>query len=699
MTFIISCIDFIRGLDKAKRAIAEGKVKSAVIRKLLIKCFGKYAVMISIVLIFFALLIHSITGAIQDSWNYLTKITNSTDINAVYNKLLNMTEEEKLEFQNNIAFVKPEKIIKYIDKEGQSVPPSVMQTKTIDDDGSISTESVEVDVNKLTAQYILPWQLIGSMDIITFNGLDVDSMQVINSSDLAKSDFHWTYDATRDETNYWKTWEVKTKEDPKKGTTILSDGEDTAEEHHYQVRTPLGLLDSVDTAFGKYTYSIKRDVVLVDEPYSARQLINKECTRTERVVDYVSTHTNEDGSKSTTTHYKTIYYYTYTYKKTRNTLIEDQMSGPDFTFEPTKFIRFLNGAGYKIEDLGLLQLTLQAMPNTNNMLDMIQRIIDGDYGDLNMNIGMGVGGTNSLGGLSGFGRIPLFHQWDERWGGYEYGAGTGGTIASSGCGPTSMAMIITGLRGDMSSFDTNGDSIADPLEVANYSVAHGHRIAGSGTSWTLFPDAAAKAGLNCRAYSPSQYSQVYEELKNGNPVISSMGPGHFTREGHFIVLAGLLESGMVKVNDPNRQECSDTPWDISLIASEARQFWAFDNPNFKGEVFEATAYTAAADECAGGLGITANGTNVLDKDLEDKLIAVDTGVIPMNSLVYIEVPSDKQFQTMPDGRLVDMNGYYKAVDTGSAIKGNIVDIYFGPGGQDYKSLCSNFGRQPINLYR
>ncbi len=289
--------------------------------------------------------------------------------------------------------------------------------------------------------------------------------------------------------------------------------------------------------------------------------------------------------------------------------------------------------------------------------------------------------------------IPLFHQWDERWGSIPYG--DHGTISSSGCGPTSAAMVITGLQGKMDGIDKNGDGIADPSETARYAVSHGHRVS-EGTSWAFFEDIGHAAGLNVRQYSTSQYQKVLEELKQGHPVIASMGPGHFTSAGHFIVLVGVLDDGKIKVNDPNKQSCSDTPWDFeSVIVAEAVQFWAFDNPNRKTIEFEATAYTGAPEE---GGGQAANGTMLLGKDLRDKLIAVDTSIIPMGSRVLIKVPENKRYQTMPDGTVVDMNGYYTAVDTGNAIKGHIIDLYFGTG-DEYKLLCENsWGRQKIQVY-
>lgn len=289
--------------------------------------------------------------------------------------------------------------------------------------------------------------------------------------------------------------------------------------------------------------------------------------------------------------------------------------------------------------------------------------------------------------------IPLFHQWDERWGNNSYGSGE--TIATSGCGPTSVAMIITGLQGKMDGLDTNGDDIVDPGEAASYSLAHGYRVQGQGTAWGFFADIGHKAGLNVREYSKSQYQQVYDELKKGNPIIASMGPGHFTQGGHFIVLVGLTEDGKIKVNDPNKQECSDTPWDFeSIIVPEAVEFWAFDNPNRASIGFLGTAYTGRPSE---GGDMAANGTSLAGKDLRNKLIAVDPTVIPMGTKVLIKAPDSVRYQIMPDGEKIDVNGYYTAVDTGSAIKGYHVDIYFG-NGQDYVNLAETWGTQTIQLY-
>ena len=57
-----------------------------------------------------------------------------------------------------------------------------------------------------------------------------------------------------------------------------------------------------------------------------------------------------------------------------------------------------------------------------------------------------------------------------------------------------------------------------------------------------------------------------------------MGKGHFTNNGHFIVLRGITENGKILVNDPNSREKSKKEWSVSIIVSEAKGAWAFSKP-------------------------------------------------------------------------------------------------------------------------
>jgi hypothetical protein len=184
--------------------------------------------------------------------------------------------------------------------------------------------------------------------------------------------------------------------------------------------------------------------------------------------------------------------------------------------------------------------------------------------DLQTNYGFyGDGAVIDITGEYRESEMPLFIQWDNRWGMYPYGRS--GTIASSACGPTSMAMIVVAFTGK-----TN----VNPKTMADWSVAHGHRVEGVGTAWSFFPDAAQSYGFNCSQLSVNA-SDISNSLRNNKPVIASMGPGHFTRGGHFIVLRGITSDGKILVNDPNSREKSEKAWDISIIVNEAKAAWSF----------------------------------------------------------------------------------------------------------------------------
>ena len=107
-------------------------------------------------------------------------------------------------------------------------------------------------------------------------------------------------------------------------------------------------------------------------------------------------------------------------------------------------------------------------------------------------------------------------------------------------------------------------------------------------------------------------------------------------------------------------------------------------------MFTATAYDLSFASCGKDpshpqYGITASGVDLKGKSLNDKFIAVDPKVIKLGSLVHIEFFEPYQHLT----------GYYTAVDTGGAIKGNRVDIFFGSG--DVSQEVKNFGRRQVKI--
>lgn len=160
--------------------------------------------------------------------------------------------------------------------------------------------------------------------------------------------------------------------------------------------------------------------------------------------------------------------------------------------------------------------------------------------------------------------FPYFDQADPAWKDKPYGSGT---MASSSCGPTSMAMILKSYGIDM-----------DPVKAAEFSVKNGFRTANSGTSWGFFDKIGNNYGIST-AQSETSADNIVNNLRKGYPIITSMKKGDFTNGGHFIVLSGLDNNGNVLVNDPSGikgKERSARPWEASNIASQSKQMWIFN---------------------------------------------------------------------------------------------------------------------------
>ena len=159
------------------------------------------------------------------------------------------------------------------------------------------------------------------------------------------------------------------------------------------------------------------------------------------------------------------------------------------------------------------------------------------------------------------GGIPELLQWDERWGYAPYGTGI---VATSGCGPTCMAMVAAGL---------NQDASITPAKVAAYGTEHGYVDEENNTYWRFMDEAGANWNLNSVGGLLSE-EQVSAELAQGHPIICSMGPGDFTQIGHFIVLTGY-ENGNVKVNDPFSIKNTNTTWVFANIKDQIKAMWTF----------------------------------------------------------------------------------------------------------------------------
>ena len=172
------------------------------------------------------------------------------------------------------------------------------------------------------------------------------------------------------------------------------------------------------------------------------------------------------------------------------------------------------------------------------------------------------GGTCTVGGNGYDGKIQPYYQNDYK---DAYCTGSSTTIASSGCGPTSMAIVVSSLLGEKH----------DPVELAKFSCDNGYRIPSQGTSWAFFAAAGKKYGLKVQEVGNDKKGQdeVLAALNTGKKlVIASTYKKPFTSKGHYIVLTSHKD-GNVFVQDPNKKNQSKLFSFQDVVIPASKQYW------------------------------------------------------------------------------------------------------------------------------
>ena len=151
--------------------------------------------------------------------------------------------------------------------------------------------------------------------------------------------------------------------------------------------------------------------------------------------------------------------------------------------------------------------------------------------------------------------VIYFNQLDERYANQPYGTDH---IGGYGCGPTSMAIVVSSLTGET----------VDPVQMARWAYEHGYWCSKSGSYHTLIPGAAQAWGLSVEGCTASEPQRILDALADGKLVVALMTKGHFTKSGHFIVLRGVQDEKIL-VADPASYRRSQKAWDLSIILNEA----------------------------------------------------------------------------------------------------------------------------------
>jgi uncharacterized protein YabE (DUF348 family) len=161
-----------------------------------------------------------------------------------------------------------------------------------------------------------------------------------------------------------------------------------------------------------------------------------------------------------------------------------------------------------------------------------------------------------------------------------------------------------------------------------------------------------------------------ENLETGTEKVITEGQEGLISKEYEVTLENGKEVSRVVLNEKKLKDKQDKVVSVGTKAKPI-QVASRGSGNGKEIYVTSTAYTASCNGCS---GTTATGVN-LHANPNAKVIAVDPRVIPLGSKVY-----------------VDGYGYAIASDTGGAIKGNKIDVFFPS-----KSDAYRWGRKTVKI--
>lgn len=159
-----------------------------------------------------------------------------------------------------------------------------------------------------------------------------------------------------------------------------------------------------------------------------------------------------------------------------------------------------------------------------------------------------------------------FNQGDAAWNQNGY------CIKSSGCGPTAMAVCISSLT----------KKWVTPLDTTIWAYEHGY-YSNAGSVHEVVPALAKNYQLGCNGLG-TDYKKIRDALKKKHPVVGLMGPGYFTKGGHFISLVAIDDKDQVTVADVGSRQRSTYKYRLkdvieqSKAASAGGPFWEIYKP-------------------------------------------------------------------------------------------------------------------------
>lgn len=200
---------------------------------------------------------------------------------------------------------------------------------------------------------------------------------------------------------------------------------------------------------------------------------------------------------------------------------------------------------------------------------------------------------------------------------------------------------------------------------------------------SLFATTAILAGV--AAFGVNANAAEVEHTVTSSDTLTSISLKYYGDTNHVQAIAtankitnvDLIIDGQVLKFDTDKDVTTSsdtTAAPANQTTSQEESSAATTNTTYSGRTItmESTAYSSDPADALGGGTVTATGQNLLENPMA---VAVDPSVIPLGTHLYVE-------------------GYGEAyaVDTGSAIQGNIIDVHFPTAAQ-----CDVWGRRQVQV--
>ena len=190
-------------------------------------------------------------------------------------------------------------------------------------------------------------------------------------------------------------------------------------------------------------------------------------------------------------------------------------------------------------------------------------------------------------------------QWDSKWKKIRYSTHTNSqTIGNSGCGTTSMAMILA----------TWYNSKITPVETSKMSVDNGYRTYDSGTAWGFFKWIFKQYDCFSKYIETSSIVTLEAAIREGALAVCSMNSNDnkfWTSSGHYIVARGV-DNTYFYANDPNK-ETTPRKQEKSKFKKCLKQAFIFWPIEKKSEPEEKESITPSKEKSQTTFDINPNG--------------------------------------------------------------------------------------------